>query len=307
MSLEIKVLDIVTWNVKRAGYTKSTNDEVMDIYYKIFANNGHLRDIIILQEVVDKSLMEKLGKRFINSGLPYRWDYIDALNNGEYYVVIYNRDTVGNPSTGQYNSRYDMHPEFHRPPMIAYFGKIDLAIINLHTKPPQRSRNGVVMKNWARNEIQCLENVVSDAKVYFGTQRTLIGGDLNWCPPYYDKRKKQPFGMKRARDFPGPDADTTTSKFTFEPYDHFIIDDVGTARIIRGQVLNFKLGFRERLKGIFLPQEYQNKMMYVSDHWPVEIKVAIGNPEMNFAEHVLFYLGTQALRMFNNTKVYPVR
>jgi len=293
MSLDTEI-DVLTWNLKRAGWNKSQNEETMEIIFDVLTGGSKINDIMVLQEIVSPSFIELLEKRFHDAKLPYRFLVIDAHYNNEFYAVGYNFKTViRKPHIWQYPIE---HNHIKRPPLVAYFHELDLAIVNVHTKP-----------KYALDETRNLERVAGAAMAHFKTENVLIAGDLNCKPPYWEKPKRNPARMKDPVDFPGPYADTTTAKGTFEPYDHFIIDAKSRIKIVDGAVLNFNLGLEERLKGWIWPEGYRDQMMYISDHWPVWIRLAVPSPGTQGIDYGLFHAQSSVKRIFNGVKLYPVK
>ena len=207
---------IASWNLKRFGPTKASNETLLNYYADKFDDH----DIFIVQEITDASgvAIVKLAEKLPD------YDYIISQRAGttsykEQYAIFYN----GRVALVNYHDWMpEKQDEFERPPFQATFtvNNWTFTLYTIHTKPTN-----------VPNELTNLENLIG-----IPNSDTIIIGDLNADNYYYDENNIVHFidwNWVITNNM-----DTTVSPNNDYTYDRIIINDATDNNFINSGVMN---------------------------------------------------------------------
>uniref|UniRef100_A0A8C5JVY7 Deoxyribonuclease 1 like 2 n=1 Tax=Junco hyemalis TaxID=40217 RepID=A0A8C5JVY7_JUNHY len=256
------MLRIGAFNIQSFGDTKMSNKEVAEIIINVLRRY----DVVLVQEVRDSDLsavtqlMEQL-----NSASTSQYDYeisgpLGRENYKEMYLFIYRTDVVSVVDTYQYEDPQDV---FSREPFIlrvsAPSTKVkEFVLVPLHSAPHD-----------AVAEIDALYDVYLAIINKWGTDNMMFLGDFNADCSYVQPSDWPSIRLRTSDIFKWliPDsADTTVGKSDCA-YDRIVV----CGSKLKRSVLSNSAGIYNFQRAFQLDQE---QALAVSDHYPVEVKLA---------------------------------
>ncbi|NXV69769.1 DNSL2 protein, partial [Molothrus ater] len=256
------MLRISAFNIQSFGDTKMSNKEVAEIIINVLRRY----DVVLVQEVRDSDLsavtqlMEQL-----NSASTSQYDYeisgpLGRENYKEMYLFIYRTDVVSVVDTYQYEDPQDV---FSREPFILRVSvpstKVkEFVLVPLHSAPHD-----------AVAEIDALYDVYLAIINKWGTDNMMFLGDFNADCSYVQPGDWPSIRLRTSDIFKWliPDsADTTVGKSDCA-YDRIVV----CGSKLKRSVLSNSAGIYNFQRAFHLDQE---EALAVSDHYPVEVKLA---------------------------------
>ncbi|NXX40840.1 DNSL2 protein, partial [Tricholaema leucomelas] len=256
------MLRIGAFNIQAFGDTKMSNEGVTNIIINILRRY----DLVLVQEVRDSDLsavtqlMEEL-----NSVSKSSYDYeisgpLGRENYKEMYLFIYRTDVVSVVDTYQYEDPQDI---FSREPFIlrvsAHHTKVEeFVLVPLHSAPHD-----------AVAEIDALYDVYLAIIRKWGTDNIMFLGDFNADCSYVQRSDWSSIRLRTSDLFKWllpDDTDTTVGKSNCA-YDRIVVCGAKLKRSIvpnSAAIYDFQRAF----------QLNQEEALAVSDHYPVEVKLA---------------------------------
>jgi endonuclease/exonuclease/phosphatase family metal-dependent hydrolase len=231
-----ETLSIASFNIQVFGQSKMDKSLAVEYIPKIIQNY----DVIAIQEIRDKSgtAIEELIEQLPGYGVIVS-ERLGRTSSKEQYAIIYNNMKV---SLGRSYVYDDVQDEFEREPHIVemFWNDKSFFIVNNHIKPDA-----------AEEEIDSLYDVVKG----FGSEPTIILGDLNADCSYYDESQDE-FSMY---DWAIEDYEDTTVGKNDCTYDRILIN------------------FPYKESGVLNFQEEYNltyeQAKTISDHYPVWVTI----------------------------------
>ncbi|NXQ02909.1 DNSL2 protein, partial [Vidua macroura] len=256
------MLRIGAFNIQAFGDTKMSNKEVAEIIINVLRRY----DVVLVQEVRDSDLsavtelMEQLNSA---STSPYDYEISGPLgreNYKEMYLFIYRTDVVSVVDTYQYEDPQDV---FSREPFIlrvsAPSTKVkEFVLVPLHSAPHD-----------AVAEIDALYDVYLAIINKWGTDNLMFLGDFNADCSYVQPSDWSSIRLRTSDIFKWliPDsADTTVGKSDCA-YDRIVV----CGNKLKRSILSNSAGIYNFQRAFQLDQE---EALAVSDHYPVEVKLA---------------------------------
>ncbi|NXV74030.1 DNSL2 protein, partial [Atlantisia rogersi] len=260
--LATATLRIGAFNIQAFGDTKMSNEEVAGIIISILRRY----DMVLVQEVRDSDLsavtqlMEQLNSV---SSSPYDYEISGPLGRDNYkemYLFIYRTDVVSVADTYQYEDPQDI---FSREPFILRVSALhakaeEFVLVPLHSAPHD-----------AVAEIDALYDIYLAVVSKWGTDNIMFLGDFNADCAYVQPSDWSSIRLRTSHVFKWllPDsADTTVGKSDCA-YDRIVVCGAKLKKSIvpnSAAIYDFQRAFR-------LEQE---EALAVSDHYPVEVKLA---------------------------------
>ncbi|XP_078666391.1 deoxyribonuclease-1-like [Branchiostoma floridae x Branchiostoma belcheri] len=255
-------LKIGAFNIQTFGRTKMSKPEVVEVLLQI----AERYDILLIQEIRDStftaiySFLDQLNARPGNDYSMVLSDRLGRTSYMEQYAFLWrtDRDLV---LAGDYHYS-DPEDIFAREPYIVRFmsGNTvadDFVLVPLHAVP-----DDAVVENNA------LYTVYQDVVSRWGVQNVIILGDLNADCSYVGTNDWSSIRIWTESRFDwliGNEADTTV-KSTHCAYDRLVVAGSELqATVLRSGVFNFKAEYSLT----------QSEAEAVSDHWPVEMDIAV--------------------------------
>ncbi|XP_072791765.1 deoxyribonuclease-1-like 2 isoform X6 [Taeniopygia guttata] len=256
------MLRIGAFNIQAFGDTKMSNKEVAEIIINVLRRY----DVVLVQEVRDSDLsavtelMEQLNSA---STSPYDYEISGPLgreNYKEMYLFIYRTDVVSVVDTYQYEDPQDV---FSREPFILRLSapstKVkEFVLVPLHSAPHD-----------AVAEIDALYDVYLAIINKWGTDNLMFLGDFNADCSYVQPSDWSSIRLRTSDIFKWliPDsADTTVGKSDCA-YDRIVV----CGNKLKRSILSNSAGIYNFQRALQLDQE---EALAVSDHYPVEVKLA---------------------------------
>ncbi|NXF95534.1 DNSL2 protein, partial [Eubucco bourcierii] len=255
-------LRIGAFNIQAFGDTKMSNEGVANIIINILRRY----DLVLVQEVRDSDLsavtqlMEEL-----NSASKSSYDYeisgpLGRENYKEMYLFIYRTDVVSVVDTYQYEDPQDI---FSREPFVlrvsAHRTKVEeFVLVPLHSAPHD-----------AVAEIDALYDVYLAIIKKWGTDNIMFLGDFNADCSYVHRSDWSSIRLRTSDLFKWllPDGTDTTVGKSDCAYDRIVVCGAKLKRSIvpnSADIYDFQHAF----------QLDQEEALAVSDHYPVEVKLA---------------------------------
>ncbi|NXP50743.1 DNSL2 protein, partial [Heliornis fulica] len=255
-------LRVGAFNIQAFGDTKMSNMEVADVIVSILRRY----DVVLVQEVRDSDLsavtqlMEQLNSV---STTPYDYEISGPLGRDNYkemYLFIYRTDVVSVVDTYQYEDPQDI---FSREPFILRVSAPhtkagEFVLVPLHSAPHD-----------AVAEIDALYDVYLAIVSKWDTDNIMFLGDFNADCSYVQPSDWSSIRLRTSQVFKWllPDsADTTVGKSDCA-YDRIVVCG---AKLKRSVVPN-SAAIYDFQRALQLEQE---EALAVSDHYPVEVKLA---------------------------------
>ncbi|XP_033745367.1 deoxyribonuclease-1-like 2 [Pecten maximus] len=252
------ILDVSAFNIKTFGKSKMSNPEVAEIIKNIVLEY----DLILIQEIRDISGESfELLLEMLNSVEQYGMAISERLGRSSYkeqYAYFYRKSSLTLLGTRQYPDPGD---RFEREPYSALFkynfNSQTFVVTGLHAKPAD-----------AVSEIELMVDVYQDALDEFNNANMIIMGDFNADCSYAKDYELEPlaFYSDSTFDWLTPwNADTTTSENTDCAYDRIVVTGSLKHAVYGTSVYNFEETY---------DLDY-DQMWAVSDHYPVDVRLAI--------------------------------
>ncbi|NXE29413.1 DNSL2 protein, partial [Ardeotis kori] len=255
-------LRVGAFNIQAFGDTKMSNEEVAGIIVSILRRY----DVVLVQEVRDSDLsavtqlMELLNSM---STSPYDYEISGPLGRDNYkemYLFIYRTDAVSVMDTYQYEDPQDV---FSREPFILRVSaprtKVEeFVLVPLHSAPHD-----------AVAEIDALYDVYLAIVDKWGTDNIMFLGDFNADCAYVQPSDWSAIRLRTSDIFKWliPDGADTTVGRSDCAYDRIVVCGTKLKRSVvpnSATIYNFQHAF----------QLDQEEALAVSDHYPVEVKLA---------------------------------
>ncbi|KAM6249870.1 deoxyribonuclease-1-like 2 [Porphyrio hochstetteri] len=260
--LATATLRIGAFNIQAFGDTKMSNEEVAGIIVSILRRY----DMVLVQEVRDSDLSavtQLMGQLNSVSASPYDYEVSGPLGRDNYkemYLFIYRPDVVSVVDTYQYEDPQDI---FSREPFILRVSALhtkaeEFVLVPLHSAPHD-----------AVAEIDALYDVYLAVVSKWGTDNIMFLGDFNADCAYVQPSDWSSIRLRTSHVFKWllPDsADTTVGKSDCA-YDRIVVCG---AKLKKSVVPNSAAIYD--FQRVF--QLEQEEALAVSDHYPVEVKLA---------------------------------
>ncbi|XP_021954867.1 deoxyribonuclease-1 [Folsomia candida] len=262
---------IGAFNMRKFGLPKIENEAVLDTIIKIVKRY----DVIALSEITDRTeqavqrLMEKINLAS-SKRRPYHYiisDRVGRTNNKEQYALVFRSDMIRVKEHFLFNdSKAD---SFAREPHIIRVNfqgyDKDVVVINIHVKPTD-----------AVIEIDALTDVQNWVERTLKIRDVIMLGDFNADCGYVPKKAWKNIRLRNMEQFNwliGDEVDTTVGK-TNCAYDRIVVTGpyFSDGRVIPHTAKAFQFD------NVFDLNE--TNALQVSDHYPVEISIAIGRPKI---------------------------
>ncbi|XP_071330800.1 deoxyribonuclease-1 [Trachinotus anak] len=255
------------FNIKSFGDKKASNTTLMNIISTIV----YRYDIILIQEVRDSDLSatKKLMDHVNKNSPQFMYSYIvsEPLGRSTYkerYLFLYREQTVSVVKNYTYNDGNEQcgTDAFNREPFVVMFsskytGVKNFVLIPQHTSP-----------DLAVEEVNALYDVVVDVRTRWNTNDIILLGDFNAGCNYVsgsDWERIRLFTDKSFHWLITDEADTTVSH-TECPYDRIVVTSDMMKRVVQGSAEVYDFMVHLNLSS--------NLTLAVSDHFPVEVKLA---------------------------------
>nr|XP_054751436.1 deoxyribonuclease-1-like [Lytechinus pictus]XP_054751437.1 deoxyribonuclease-1-like [Lytechinus pictus] len=252
------VVDSVTicaFNIQVLGKTKMGKPDVVEVLTKIIKRY----DMVLIQEIRDADqvaiyqLLDEVNSASGNQYAMALGPRVGRTSSKEQYAYFYKHSEFQVKGSFTYEEPND---EFEREPYVVNFKSLkslsvsDFTVIGLHAKPDD-----------AVNEIDSLPAVYEEAAKKYGTDASIIMGDLNADCSYVGQNDWDDISLWTDNRFDwliADNADTTVSS-TNCAYDRIVLAGIDEGDRSSGFVFNFQSYYR-------LTQEEAKD---VSDHYPV--------------------------------------
>lgn len=276
-------LRICSYNVQNFNLQKASNSRVIHTLTRVLSRF----DVCLLQHVVDSDgkVMEKLLGR-LNRGTDrydnFSYKSVSSQSLGsssgdqQQYVFIYRTETVNLTGQHQYSSKQS----FVREPFVVQFQSSRTAIkrfvlVPLHTEPSQ-----------AVHEIDRLYDVFQEVSKKWNNKNVMFLGDFHAGCAHVTKKDHKKIRLFRNASFSwliGDKDDTTVTEETNCAYDRIVVHGEPFLKAIRpfsAKVFNVAKEFKLS----------QSRVLELSDHFPVEVRLKSSAPFLLQATPLLLLL-----------------
>ncbi|XP_051806217.1 deoxyribonuclease-1-like isoform X2 [Acanthochromis polyacanthus] len=270
---------ICSYNVQNFNMQKASNYKLIHTLTRVVSRC----DVCLLQHVVDsdgKAVNKLLAALNRYDDFTYKAVSSQSLGNSpgdmQQYVFIYRTETVNLTGQHQYSSKQS----FVREPFVVQFQSNRTAIkefvlVPLHSEPSK-----------AVHEIDRLYDVFQEVSKKWNNKNVMFLGDFHASCAYVTRSDRKKIRLFKNPNFSwliGDKVDTTVTDDTNCAYDRIVVHGEPFLKAIRpfsAQVFNFAKDFKLS----------QTRVLEVSDHFPIEVRLKSSAPFLLQASPLLLLL-----------------